>query len=144
MYSILLTIATNVELQKATHGPKLELLEATLVTLESYKRCSEQCHAPKRFRVWGGAPNKILKCGWCGSAKFLVCAFFLLLLKGPDTQMACDAPKNWPHFGLINNFFRHDSSLLSLLCSQTSWYSVPRYRRDQGAKDGFKYVDSTA
>ena len=38
MYSILLNIATNLELQKATHGAKLELLEATLVTLESYKR----------------------------------------------------------------------------------------------------------
>ena len=38
MYSILLNIATKLELQKATHGAKLELLEATLVTLESYKR----------------------------------------------------------------------------------------------------------
>ena len=38
VYSILLNIATKLELQKATHGAKLELLEATLVTLESYKR----------------------------------------------------------------------------------------------------------
>ena len=39
VYSVLLNIATTLELQKATHGAKLELLEATLVTLESYKRC---------------------------------------------------------------------------------------------------------
>ena len=40
VYSILLSIATKLELQKATHGAKLELLdlEATLMTLESYKR----------------------------------------------------------------------------------------------------------
>ena len=40
VYIILLNIiiATKLELQKATHGAKLELLEATLVTLESYKR----------------------------------------------------------------------------------------------------------
>ena len=37
-YSILLNIATNLELRKATHAAKLELLEATLVALESYKR----------------------------------------------------------------------------------------------------------
>ena len=39
VYSILLNIATKLELQKDTHAAKLELLEATLVTLESYKRC---------------------------------------------------------------------------------------------------------
>ena len=40
-YSILLNIATKLELQKATDGAKLELLEATLVTLESYtRRCT--------------------------------------------------------------------------------------------------------
>ena len=38
VYSTLLNIATNLELRKATHATKLELLEATLVTLESYKR----------------------------------------------------------------------------------------------------------
>ena len=38
VYSILLNIATNLELRKVTHAVKLELLEATLVTLESYKR----------------------------------------------------------------------------------------------------------
>ena len=38
VYSILLNIATKLELRKATHAAKLELLEATLVTLESYKR----------------------------------------------------------------------------------------------------------
>ena len=44
VYSILLNIATKLELQKPTHGAKLELLEATLVTLESYKRrCTVQC-----------------------------------------------------------------------------------------------------
>ena len=34
-YTRLLNIATQLELQKATHGAKLELLEATLVTLEN-------------------------------------------------------------------------------------------------------------
>ena len=38
VYSTLLNIATKLELQKATHAAKLELLEATLVALESYKR----------------------------------------------------------------------------------------------------------
>ena len=38
VYSILLNIATKLELRKATHAAKLELLEATLVALESYKR----------------------------------------------------------------------------------------------------------
>ena len=38
VYSILLNIATKLELWKATHAAKLELLEATLVTMESYKR----------------------------------------------------------------------------------------------------------
>ena len=38
VYSMLLNIATKLELRKATHAAKLELLEATLVTLESYKR----------------------------------------------------------------------------------------------------------
>ena len=38
VYSILLNIATQLELRKATHAAKLELLEATLVALESYKR----------------------------------------------------------------------------------------------------------
>ena len=38
VYSILLNIGTKLELRKATHAAKLELLEATLVTLESYKR----------------------------------------------------------------------------------------------------------
>ena len=27
-------------------------------------------------------------------------AFFLLLLKGPDTQMACNTPNYWPYLGL--------------------------------------------
>ena len=44
VYSILLNIATKLELRKATHAAKLELLEATLVTLElSYKR---RCTVP--------------------------------------------------------------------------------------------------
>ena len=38
VYSILLNISTQLELRKASHAAKLELLEATLVTLESYKR----------------------------------------------------------------------------------------------------------
>ena len=38
VYSILLNIATKLELWKATHEAKLELQEATLVALESYKR----------------------------------------------------------------------------------------------------------
>ena len=38
VYSILLNIATKLELRNATHAAKLELLEATLVALESYKR----------------------------------------------------------------------------------------------------------
>ena len=38
VYSILLNIGTKLELRKATHAAKLELLEATLVTLESYER----------------------------------------------------------------------------------------------------------
>ena len=36
--TLLQCTVTKLELQKATHGAKLELLEATLVTLESYKR----------------------------------------------------------------------------------------------------------
>ena len=43
VYSILLNIATKLELRKATRAVKLELLEATLVTLESYKR---RCTVP--------------------------------------------------------------------------------------------------
>ena len=39
VYNMLLNIVTQLELRKATHAAKLELLEATLVTLESYKRC---------------------------------------------------------------------------------------------------------
>ena len=38
LWCTLLNIATKLELRKATHAAKLELLEATLVTLESYKR----------------------------------------------------------------------------------------------------------
>ena len=38
VHIILLNIATKLELRKATHAAKLELLEATLVALESYKR----------------------------------------------------------------------------------------------------------
>ena len=38
VYSILLNITTKLELYKAAHAAKLELLEATLVALESYKR----------------------------------------------------------------------------------------------------------
>ena len=38
VYRLLLNIATNLELRKATYATKLESLEATLVTLESYKR----------------------------------------------------------------------------------------------------------
>ena len=38
VYSILLNIVTKLELWKATHAARLELLEATLVALESYKR----------------------------------------------------------------------------------------------------------
>ena len=38
VYSILLNIARKLELRKVTHAAKLELLEATLVALESYKR----------------------------------------------------------------------------------------------------------
>ena len=54
VYSILLNIATKLELQKATHGAKLELLEATLVTLESYKRrCTVHGHTGGRQ----GAPE---------------------------------------------------------------------------------------
>ena len=41
VYSILLNIATKLELRKATHAAKLEFLETTLVTLEPYKpRCT--------------------------------------------------------------------------------------------------------
>ena len=46
----------------------------------------------------------------------LICAFFLLLLKDPDTQMACNAPKNWPHFG----FNKQLELPLSLLFSSIS------------------------
>ena len=38
VYSILLNTATQLKLQKATHGANLELLEAILATLDSYKR----------------------------------------------------------------------------------------------------------
>ena len=38
-------------------------------------------------------------------------AFFLLLLKDPDTQMACNTPNYWPHFG-SQNIRRLFSSLL--------------------------------
>ena len=49
VYSILLNIATKLELRKATHAAKLELLEATLVTLESYKRrCTVGILCPMR------------------------------------------------------------------------------------------------
>ena len=45
VYRILLNIVTKLELRKATHAAKLELLEATLVTLESYKRRCTVCVA---------------------------------------------------------------------------------------------------
>ena len=69
-------------------------------------------HAPIRFRAWGSAPPRILKLGTSGVAKFLICAFFLLLLKDPDTQMTCNTPKIWPHFGCNKHIFRLFSSLL--------------------------------
>ena len=37
---------------------------------------------------------------------------FCHLLKDPDTQMACNAPKNWPHFGFNKQLL---SSLLFYL-----------------------------
>ena len=45
MYSVLLNISTKLELRKATHAAKLELLDATLVALESYKRRCTVWHA---------------------------------------------------------------------------------------------------
>ena len=53
-----------------------------------------------------------LKLGTSGVAMFLICAFFLLLLKDPDTQMTCNTPKIWPHFGCNKHIFRLFSSIL--------------------------------
>ena len=73
-------------------------------------------HAPIRFWAWGSAPPMFLKLRTSGVAMFLICAFCFLLLKDPDTQMTCNAPKMWPHFGCNKHIFRLFSSLLSLLC----------------------------
>ena len=60
---------------------------------------SERARASTRFRAWGTAPQKILNLRRRGAPKFLICAVLFLLLKDPDTQMACNTPKMWPHFG---------------------------------------------
>ena len=52
VYSILLNIATKLELRKATHAAKLELLEATLVALESYKRRRTVHTLPNRAKMF--------------------------------------------------------------------------------------------
>ena len=44
---------------------------------------------------------------------FLICGLCFLVLKDPGTQMACNTPKNWPHFGSRNNIIV--SSLLIFL-----------------------------
>ena len=77
----------------------------------------------------GGAMAMFLKLGTSGVAMFLIWAFFLLLLKDPDTQIACNTPKIWPHFGCSKHIFRLFSSLLfyfaqrhrGTLCLGSEW-----------------------
>ena len=45
--------------------------EEPFYTFPSYSE-----HAPIRFRVWGTAPQRILKLRRSGVPKFLICAFF--------------------------------------------------------------------
>ena len=92
-------------------------------------------HAPIRFRAWGSAPQKILKLGTSGVAKFLICAFFLLLLKDPDTQMTCNTPKIWPHFGCNKHIFRLFSSLLFYFAQRHRGTSCLGSEWDQGVKE---------
>ena len=74
---------------------------------------------------------------------FLIWAFFLLLLKYPDTQMTCNTPKMWPHFGCNKQSFV--SSLLVYL------YFAKRHRGtsclgsewDQGVRNNeLQHADS--
>ena len=62
VYRMLLNIATQLELQKAAHGAKLELLdlEATLVALESYKRC---CTVALRLELYRRCSGQTLARG---------------------------------------------------------------------------------
>ena len=96
-------------------------------------------HAPIRFRAWGTAPQKILKLRRSGVPEFLICAFFLL--KDPDTQITCNTPKIWPHFGCNKHIFRQFRLFSSLLCLKKSWCVVPRYRKGPGINKSFRRVE---
>ena len=60
----------------------------------------------------GGCHGDVLKIGDECHGHVLNMGLFFLLLKDPDTQMTCNTPKIWPHFGCNKHIFRLFSSLL--------------------------------
>ena len=81
-----------------------------------------------------------LKLGTSGVAMFLIWAFFLLLLKDPDTQMTCNTPKIWPHFGCNKHIFRLFSSLLFYFAQRHRGTSCLGSEWDQGVRNKHQLV----